>query len=230
MSRCTIGLIDPVPLLRLGVETYLSASVGAEVLWHCDQPAQALGRLVEQEPDLIISEAVFPCSQSVLNLLEDLLSRGIRVPVFTYSCFDEHLLAPRILQRGGKGYLMKNTPVQELADAVETVLAGKISLSAAMTELVINSLGPGKAADLHRDSLPGLTNRELEVFELIGGGMKSCEIASTLGISIRTVDTHRSRIREKLGISHGISLVAFACQWMTLQQAEAGSVDLVARP
>lgn len=213
----SIGIIEPFPVTRLGIETLLRKNGRFLVAWAIGSPAEASRAIGDSEPDLIISEALFPGGLSVLNLLDDLRSKRHRIPVLTFTSVEERLLAPRVLHSGGRGYLMKSRSSDDFLHAIETVLSGRVSLSPEMTDIALNALTPGGSSTLKEDSLPGLTNREMEVLQMIGEGMKSREIATTLGISARTVDTHRSRIREKLDLSHGVGLIAFASHWMAVK-------------
>ena len=214
-------MIDPLPVVRIGIGALLAADPRFTIAWQVATPHEALPKVESDPPDLILSEAVFPGYESVLDLIDCLRSRSLQPPLLAYSTFDERLLASRVLHRGGRGYLMKTGTVEELIEAIQTVLDGKVYLSRQMTEIALGSLGPGKSAEIRHDSLPGLTNRELEVLQLIGEGMKTRDIAGVLHISAKTIDTHRSRIREKLGLGPDIGLIAFASQWMTLKQLEA---------
>ncbi len=219
MSFRSIGIIDPLPVFRLGLESLLCESGRFGIAWSQSSPAGLPDLLAERPVELIISEAVFPGGQSVLSLLADLHAGKLDIPVLTYSCVDERLLAPRILHSGGRGYQSKLGSTDDLLAAIDTVLAGRISLSPEMTEIALQTLTPHGSSTLGSDSLPSLTNREMEVLQMIGEGLKTKGIAEALGISERTVDTHRSRIREKLDLSHGLGLISFASQWMALKEA-----------
>lgn len=212
----SVGIVEPLSVFRIGIETLLRKDGRFCVAWSVSCPAEASRHFHARAPDLILSEAAFPSGMSVLNLLDEIRRLPHRIPVLTYSLIDERVLAPRVLHSGARGYLMKSSPPEALLHAIDTVLSGRVSLSPEMTDIALNALTPGGSMLLKDDSLPGLTNREMEVLQMVGEGMRSREIATALGISARTVDTHRSRIREKLDLSHHIGLIAFASHWMAV--------------
>ena len=136
------------------------------------------------------------------------------MPSLVLSMHDEALFAERVLRAGARGYLMKQEAVDELKTAVARVLGGGVYLSAAMSDRVLRArVGGEKDADA--SPMKRLSDREFEVYEMIGRGMAPREIARTLHLSVKTIETHRAHIKEKLGISTALELIRHATQWVT---------------
>ena len=172
--------------------------------------------LVEtSKPDLIITDLTLP-GRNGLELIKDLGATHPEIPIIVFSMHDELIYAERSLRAGGKGYVMKDTPPERLLEAVRVVLAGGVFASQGLTNHLLTALATGKGASKARCPLERLTDREMEVFELIGGAKSNHEIAEDLGISPRTLDAHRAHIREKLGLSDGVSLTRHAIRWVEL--------------
>ncbi|NNC88682.1 MAG: response regulator transcription factor [Akkermansiaceae bacterium] len=210
--NCTkIGVVDSHPIVRYGLAALLNREDDLEVCFVADDGKDALAILEIERPDLIIAEATFCHDSCVIELIREVTRRFGKIPILVLSMHDEHFFAERVLRAGGRGYLMKNAKLPQLVGAIRKVLAGETYLSPAMAELKQRNNGGGK------NRLGGLTDREFEIFELIGEGRKSREIAELLHISPKTVETHRGHIREKLGLTKGGGLVQFASQWFAVE-------------
>ena len=211
--RRKVGVVDSHPIVRLGLTTLLEQEDDYEVSFVAETGREALGQLEIRQPDLIIAEATFTHDSCVIEMIREIQRRFGEVPVLVLSMHDEHFFADRVLRAGGRGYLMKNASLSQLRDAIRRVLAGETYLSPAMAELNRQRLGRSP----EKNRLAGLTEREFEIFELIGEGRKSREIAELLHISPKTVETHRGHIREKIGLAKGGGLVQFASQWFAVE-------------
>ena len=148
-----------------------------------------------------------------LELLKDLKIRHPEIPALVLSMHDETLFAERALRAGARGYVMKQEAVNELEHAIRRVLSGKIYLSQAMSDRLLHMVSQGeKVRD--RSPMERLSDRELEVFEMIGRGLPMREIAKELHLSVKTIETHRAHIKEKLSITSAVQLVQHATQWV----------------
>ena len=166
----------------------------------------------EYTPDLLVVDISLK-SGNGLELIKRVKQQFPLTKMLVNSCYDESLYAERALRAGAAGYLNKQESSEKLLEAVRTVLSGKRFISAALAQrLICKSLGekdiPGSPAE-------NLTNRELEVFRLIGEGMSASEISKKLFISTHTIDTHREHIKSKLGYANARELTRAAIQWVT---------------
>jgi DNA-binding NarL/FixJ family response regulator len=149
-----------------------------------------------------------------LDLIKRIKDRNDHIRILVWSMHSESLYAERALRAGALGYINKDQATDKIVEAIRRVLAGKAWLSEAMTErLLQRAVGTGQQAVV-RSPLDVLADRELEVFRLIGEGVKTAEIADRLHLSVKTVETYRDRIRHKLGLSDGTRLAHFATQWV----------------
>ncbi|MEM9237120.1 MAG: response regulator transcription factor, partial [Verrucomicrobiota bacterium] len=181
-----------------------------------DTPSQALEKIARQKPDLIICDVHFPGTEGVFEFIRELRSLELDIPVLVFSQFNERVIATRVLQAGAQGYLMKSASEKELESAIHRVLSGRVYLSGEMTERTIATLSEASPRTHRGDRVRDLTNRELEVLDLVGAGMASKEIAEALRISLKTVESHRSHIRAKLALDNSAELICFASQWRNL--------------
>ena len=134
------------------------------------------------------------------------------LPVLVLSMYDETLYAERALMAGARGYIMKQQAIRHVVKAIRQVLSGEIFISQEMNDKILHRLVSRRSAS-KKNSLDTLTNRELEVFRLIGDGLDSKEIADQLNLSIKTISTHRENIKEKLSLKHYTELVKAAVHW-----------------
>jgi DNA-binding NarL/FixJ family response regulator len=148
---------------------------------------------------------------SGLELVKNLKSNGVEVPVLVLSMHDESLYAERALRSGAKGYITKQAESEEILDAIRQVLAGEVSLNPRMASKILSNL----AANPGKSGMDRLTDRELEVFEWIGQGRSTREVGIKLGLSPATVETYRARIKEKLNLENASELSAAAARWVT---------------
>lgn len=206
-----ILVIDDHPILREGIVHVLGAEEGLVVCGEAGSAEEGL-RLVEAcEPDMVLTDLTLS-GKSGLELVKDLAAIHPELPVLVMSMHDEMIYAERVLKAGGRGYLMKEAASDRLVEAIHTVLAGKVFVSKAVTDHFLESLSPaGPKFGLPIDRL---TDRELEVFELMGHGKSTKEIADQLSISPRTVDAHRQRLREKFGSIGAGQLALYAVRWV----------------
>jgi DNA-binding NarL/FixJ family response regulator len=153
-------------------------------------------------------------------LIKDLRAAHPALPVLVMSMHDEMIYAERALKAGARGYIMKEAPSRDLLNAIRTVLDGSVFASPAVTSQILKTLSGGRERGGAGFPLERLTDREMEVFELIGLGQGNREIAGRLGVSRRTIDAHRIHIREKLGIGDGGALTRYAVRW-----TEAGTLE-----
>ena len=172
----------------------------------------ALEEIARLQPDLAVVDVSLPGIDG-LELIRRLLACQPSLQVLVLSMHDEVVYAERVLRAGARGYLMKDQAGVSVVDAARRVLDGEIYLSPAMTTRILEGA-------LHTDR-PGppsptdhLTDRELEVFRKIGEGQSTREIANDLGLSIKTIETYRERIKEKLHLRRATELVRFAIQWV----------------
>lgn len=169
----------------------------------------ALAKIPEARPDLVLLDLTLP-DKNGISVIKDLQKLCAGVPVLVLSMHEESLYAERVVRAGGKGYVMKDSAGTKLIDAMKTVLDGGVALSPEASTQIFEALtnNPGQRSKLH-----DLTDREFEVFELIGKGMDVHEIGDRLAISPRTVDAHRTHIREKLNLPNSQELLLYAVRW-----------------
>jgi DNA-binding NarL/FixJ family response regulator len=219
MSLSKILLVDDHPLLREGLGRLIEAEPELEICGMAGSVQEALALVEANQPDLVVTDLTLP-GRNGLELIKDLRALHPEIPVIVLSMHDEMIYAERVLRAGGRGYIMKNTPPDRLLEAIRVVLGGGVFASHAVTSHLLRTLSTGKGQPKPTFPLERLTDREMEVFELIGQAKSNHEIASRLGISPRTVDAHRTHIREKLGLSDGNELTRHAIRWIEVGMIE----------
>jgi DNA-binding NarL/FixJ family response regulator len=203
-------IVDDHPAVREALSIRISTQTGLNVCGEAADVPQAL-RLVEAtDPDVAVVDVALKTGDGI-DLIRRIRTRNQRVRMLVWSMYSENLYAERALRAGAMGYINKDQATTTIIEAIRQVLGGKVFLSAAMTEkLLRRSVGQ----DPSRLPIDTLSDRELEVFRLIGQGVKTHDIATRLHLSTKTVETYRDRIRGKMDLSDGEELSRTAFQWM----------------
>ena len=184
-----------------------------------DNIRDGLALIKQTQPSVAIIDITLRGS-SGLELLKDLRAQGIAVPALVLSMHDESLYAERALRAGARGYVTKHEASESVLRAIRQILSGEIYLKPQFMSRMISRITTG--ADVAAEPIDRLTDRELEVFDLIGRGLTTREIAGQLGLGITTVDTYKTRIREKLNLENSAQLRFAASRWVQLREQPAG--------
>jgi DNA-binding NarL/FixJ family response regulator len=208
VSRARVLLVDDQPIVRKGLAHLIGSEPDLALCGEADDPRTVFHLATATKPDLIVTGLSFKHSHG-LEFLKDLRVRCPAIPVLVFSMYDESLYAERAIRAGASGFLTKREPTEEVLRAIRRVLAGEIYLS---ERLAAHSLQRFFArSPLASDSeLDQLSDRELQVFESIGQGRSSRQIAAALRLDLKTVETYRSRIKVKLKLDSGADLVRHA--------------------
>ena len=215
-------VVDDHPLVRSGLVELLDEEPDLEGLEAAATAQEGLDSAKAADPDVVVVDLSLQ-DGSGLDLVERLREALDDTPVLVYSMHDEALHAERALRAGASGYLMKNHPAGELVVAIRRILDGHIYLSKAMsTRLLHQNLAAGSPGhDAPGDTVDRLSEREHEVFELIGDGLGTAQIAEKLDLSVKTIETYREHIKRKLDLESGYALLRFATQYQMQKQGEA---------
>lgn len=207
-----IFLLEDHPMMRHGIKHLLEDEPGFSICGEADNVHEALEKVQVLLPDLVIADLTLE-GHSGLEFIKEARRRLPDLSVLVYSMHEEHYYAERVLTAGGRGYLMKSNPPSLLVEAVIKVLSGAVYLSPEMNVRMLDRLS-GRAASSAFSPVDQLTDRELEVLVHIGRGRTSIDISNLLHMSIKTVETHRAHIRQKLQVQSRSELIQFAVRWV----------------
>lgn len=211
LNRARILLIDDHPIVREGLRSLLERHGEYAVCGEAAGVEAGLDALRSLAPDGVIVDISLG-KESGLDFVARARREHAAVTILVLSALDEMTYAERALRVGANGYLMKREATDRIVMALERVLSGKVYVSAPVSDRLLNTLAkPGDAA---RYPIDRLTDRELEIFRFVGMGMRAVEMARRLGISQKTIETHRSRIKAKLGVGTASELVIRASSWL----------------
>src|SRR6516164_5169937 len=216
ITTTRILIVDDHPLVREGLIGLLAAQSDFVVCGEAAGVAEARELVLSTKPDVVIIDLTLSDGTG-LELIKDLRAKCPDIRLLVLSMHDESLYAERALRAGAVGYVNKHEASRTIVQAVRTILAGKLYLSPNMTELVVQRAFVA-GADLSRPAVDRLTEREREVFELIGQGLSSRQIAVKLEVSPKTVETHREHIKEKLELTTAAELTKYAVEWVIENQ------------
>ena len=208
-----VFVVDDHPIVRHGFAQLLALEPDLELCGQAADARAAVAAVAAAEPDVVIVDVSLG-EASGIDLIGEIKQRLPRAAVLVVSMHDEQLYAERSLRAGAGGYVMKHEAPTAIVRAIRTVAAGGIFVSEAMSARLLQRFaargGPGDESPLG-----ALSNRELHVLELIGRGLGTREIAELLHISIKTVESYRARLKEKMNLRTGIELTRFAVRWTT---------------
>ena len=211
-----IVIVDDHPLFRKGLEQLINSSDNAfHVCGEATDAAEGMTVIRQLKPDLAIVDLSLPGANGI-ELIKNIRAEFQKLPVLILSMHDESLYALRALRAGGQGYVMKQEALENVIIAIREVLAGRPYLSQEMSSKLITNFASGTN---EVDATDKLSDRELEILELIGKGRDVRDIAKALHISAKTVETHRAHIKEKLNLKNARQVTRFAVQWLEGQAA-----------
>ena len=208
-------IVDDHPVLRKGLAQLIEEEEDMTVCGEAEDTAQALKVVEETQPDILIVDLSLKDS-SGLDLIKDMQVRQPKISLLVLSMHEETFYAERVLKAGAKGYITKEEGTEKVVDGIRSVLKGNIYLSENMREKMILKM-VGSPGNSEEDAISTLTDRELQIFELIGQGMPTREIAKRLHVSVKTIESHRENIKEKLGVSSATDLLKTAIEWVHSQ-------------
>lgn len=208
-----IILVDDHPLLRKGLARTIEAEADLNVISQSDSAEDALEEIEEVEPDLAIVDISLP-GMSGIELIKHLKSRVPDVQILVVSRHDETLYAERCIRAGARGYVMKQEAGDDIVKAIRKVLDDRIFVSEEINERLLQSMAEGGRERIMQSPLEVLSDRELEVFELTGKGSSTRDIAEQLHLSVKTVESYRARIKNKLNLDSANELMKHAVQWV----------------
>jgi len=212
-KRARILIVDDHPAVREALASRIGRQPDLEVCGEAADMSEALRLVAEVQPDLAVVDISLQ-SGSGIDLIKRIKAGNNTVRMLVWSMHGESLYAERALRAGALGYVNKDQATVTIIEAIRQVLAGKIYLSPNMTEKLLHRTMGSEEPTLGRSPMDALSDRELEVFRLIGQGVKTSKLAAKLHLSVGTVWTYRDRIREKLSLVDGTELVHYATQWV----------------
>jgi len=216
-TKTSVLIVDDHPVVREGLALRINRQPDLEVCGEAESPAEALRQIAACKPDLAIVDLLLK-DGSGLELIRDIHTRHPRLPVLALSIQDERLYARRALQAGAKGYIMKQEATDKVVEAIRHVLSGHVYLSDPMRLRLLDSLA-GSDSMSFLSPIEQLSDRELEVFRLLGEGLGTRQIAERLHLSVKTVETYCDRIKVRLNLASRSELVRDAVLWVHDGQA-----------
>jgi len=209
----SILIVDDHPIVRAGLVHLLRREEDLTVCGEASSAAEAISAASELKPDLALVDISLEGANGI-ELTKSMRQTCPDVPVLVLSMHDEHLYAERALRAGARGYVMKQEATGTLLQAIRRVLQGDLFVSDKVASRMVAEYVGEKPGEAHKSGVEILTDRELEIFELIGRGLSTRRIAQQLNVSIKTVEAHRTHIRQKLHLSDTAGLAQRAARWV----------------
>jgi DNA-binding NarL/FixJ family response regulator len=221
-SKFRVFLVDDHPIVRRWFQLLLGLEPDLMVCGEADSGPGALQKILTLKPDVAIVDLSLKGS-SGLELIKQLRAQALKLKVLVFTMRDEGLYAERALRAGADGYITKEEGTEKAIQAIRLLLQGKRYLSDKMAGRMMDSLGGGGSGV--EGAVGALSDRELEVLELIGNGLGSREIAEKLHLSIKTIESHREHIKTKLGLARASELVSYAFNWFHGERLERTGIQ-----
>lgn len=214
-----ILVVDDHPVFRRGISALLAEQKDFSVCGEAENGPSALEAMRQTKPNVALVDISMP-GMNGIELVKMMLAEQPKLTILVLSMHDESLYALRALRAGAKGYVMKAEALTHVVDALRKVIAGGIYVSPRFSERLVFKAIQSLDSDIV-SPVDRLSDREMEVLQLIGKGSSTREIASNLHLSIKTIETHRAHIKEKLGCKDAAELVRFSFEWVAQQQQPA---------
>jgi DNA-binding NarL/FixJ family response regulator len=211
-----ILLVDDHPIVRQGLKELVEQEPDMSVCGQAENVSQALQAVDQSRPHIAIVDISLQDSSGI-ELIKDLKARDADLPVLVLSMHDETLYAERALRAGARGYVMKEEATERLMTAIRKVLGGDIYLSDKMGARLLSKFVAG-GPQAGGSPIERLSDRELQVFELIGQGLGTRQIAQSLHLSVKTIESHREHIKDKLRLASSTELLRHAMQWVQFER------------
>jgi DNA-binding NarL/FixJ family response regulator len=211
-NKKRVLLVDDHPVLRKGLVRLIDSKNEFVVCGEASTAVDAIALIRELEPDLVIADIGLP-GMSGIELTKTIRGEFPKLPVLVLSMHEEALYATRALRAGAMGYIVKQDAIDNIAVALGEALNGRRYLSPVIAAQLQHN-GPDGQAPSTEDPVSLLTDREFEIFEMIGKGHEVREISDALGVSPKTVETHRTNIKEKLKLKNARQVARLAVQWL----------------
>jgi len=213
-EQTRIVIVDDHPFVREGLKQLLAGQSDFQLVGEASSMTEAQAAIDQVTPDVAVVDLTLGSDDGV-ELVRWIRSSHPNIRVLVLSMQEEALYAERLLRLGVSGYVMKNVAGTDFLGALRKVARGQRHLSSAMGERLLSQVARGRAPGAQEDPVAGLTDRELEVFRLIGDGISTREISQRLDLSMKTVDAHRRHMREKLNLRSTSELIRYATQWVS---------------
>jgi DNA-binding NarL/FixJ family response regulator len=217
-EKSRILVVDDHPLFREGIEQMINRTPGLKVCGEAANNTEALRAVAELKPDLVLVDISLEGGDGI-DLIKTLKAKYEHLPILVVSMHNETLYAERALRAGALGYVMKNEPARTVKAAIAKVLGGDVFLSEKMSVSVLTKMVSGRKEQV-LSPVDQLSDRELQVFQMLGEGKPSRQIAEELNLTIPTIHSFRNRIKEKLKFQNATELVLNANQWVREHQAK----------
>jgi DNA-binding NarL/FixJ family response regulator len=208
-GRVSVAIVDDHPLVREGLAARISALPDMEVCGEAADIETALELVVSKRPSLVLVDIALRDGHGI-DLIKRIVATGVNTRMLVVSAYDESFFAERALRAGASGYINKQELQGRVVEAMRAVMRGERYLSSTMAQRLIAQAIGSKVA---QGGIETLTDRELQIFQLIGRGKSTREIAGDLNVSVHTIDSHREHIRTKLDLRTGTELIQRAVQW-----------------
>lgn len=211
-----VFLVDDHPVVRQGMKSLIDRTPDLTVCGEARTIYDSLKLIEQLKPDVVAADISLG-DESGLDLIKDIRIRFPELPVLTLSVHDEAIYAERVLRAGARGYVTKGEPPENVLKALRTVLCGQVFLSERMSSRILSQITGTAKKETAGLAVDRLSDRELQVFELIGKGMSTRDIADSLHLSIKTVESHRANIKDKLQVASATELLQYAIHWVQSQ-------------
>jgi DNA-binding NarL/FixJ family response regulator len=210
-TKARIAIVDDHPIMLKGMIALIDDEPDMEVCGCARSESEAIDAIAKTKPDLVIMDVSLGRANG-LDLVKRLKALHPKLLVLVLSMHDEQRYALRALRAGARGYVMKSAVDHQIGTAIRCVLAGDVFLSPTIKQKYLDQFLSEQLTGV-TDKADSLTNRELDILRHIGEGLTTAQIAAEIGISAKTVETHRLHIKQKLGLAHHIQLVHYAVRW-----------------
>jgi DNA-binding NarL/FixJ family response regulator len=208
--KCKVLLVDDHPIVRQGLALFIDREPDLTVCGQADDASSALKAVRNSIPDFVVLDISLDGPDG-LELLKAIRAEYPKLPVLVLSMHDESLYAERALRAGANGYIMKQEATEKVLTAIRQILGGDVYLSDRLTKRMLQQFANGSVSPC--DPLSKLSDRELEVYRLIGTGHGTRQIADELHVSAKTIESYQAHIKEKLSLRNARELVQNAVEW-----------------
>jgi len=214
-----VFIVDDHPMMREGLAQMIGNQPDLEVCGEAGDAHEALEKIILLKPDLVLTDISLP-GKNGLELIKDIKATLPRALVLVISMHDETFYVERVLRAGGRGYIMKQEGGKKIAQAIRQVLDGQICVSEKMSAKILEIFS-GRRGDVAKSPVEKLTDREFEVFQLIGQGLETKQVADKLHLSPKTIEIHRANIKAKLQLRSMTELIRYSARWVESQNQGA---------